>query len=443
MVGDVVSRGRRPSRPSVAARLASPRARGPLTRASAAGARDPDAPSPASPARGPGSRARTGLTRSRVMAPQPSLARRARRARTSPPSRRRGRDGRRRPRRRHRWSSSGRAVRRRRARVLESSSRLRGRRRGSPVTLRRGHVRVQDVAVRWSRWIIDDPGRAGLRALDELLPSHQRQHGPRSPSPCAAFLTEPGPLRLGGAGADGYVGATASTPAEEMARRRSRPVALARALAARPAGRPLRPGRCHHARAVRGASEARARGRARQMVRRAFLGPRTSGPAPFIRNWMEVLCFLLSGAPASGTLAAEIRYMFDDWYRRTARWSSPWAGATAIAGRRARARARNAAGGWSSTVARGEHPRGGPAPSTTRPRRGARRSTRAEGGREQRHACGTRSILPAARCPRMGEGGGGDGDVRVVHALAAESTRRGSRTTSDPATSTSRTGAEA
>ena len=27
---------------------------------------------------------------------------------------------------------------------------------------------------------------------------------------------------------------------------------------------------------------------------------------PFIRNWMEVLCFLLSGAPASGTLAAEI-----------------------------------------------------------------------------------------------------------------------------------------
>ena len=36
---------------------------------------------------------------------------------------------------------------------------------------------------------------------------------------------------------------------------------------------------------------------------------------PFIRNWMEVLCFLLSGAPAGGTLAAEIGYMFDDWYR--------------------------------------------------------------------------------------------------------------------------------
>lgn len=34
---------------------------------------------------------------------------------------------------------------------------------------------------------------------------------------------------------------------------------------------------------------------------------------PFILRWMDLLCFLLSGAPASGTLAAEIGFMFDDW----------------------------------------------------------------------------------------------------------------------------------
>jgi hypothetical protein len=31
---------------------------------------------------------------------------------------------------------------------------------------------------------------------------------------------------------------------------------------------------------------------------------------PFITRWLDLLCFLLSGAPASGTLAAEIGYMF-------------------------------------------------------------------------------------------------------------------------------------
>ena len=31
---------------------------------------------------------------------------------------------------------------------------------------------------------------------------------------------------------------------------------------------------------------------------------------PFLLRWMDLLCFLLSGAPASGTLAAEIGYMF-------------------------------------------------------------------------------------------------------------------------------------
>jgi carotene isomerase len=36
---------------------------------------------------------------------------------------------------------------------------------------------------------------------------------------------------------------------------------------------------------------------------------------PFIRNWLDLLCFMLSGLPASGTLTAEIAFMFADWYR--------------------------------------------------------------------------------------------------------------------------------
>jgi len=36
---------------------------------------------------------------------------------------------------------------------------------------------------------------------------------------------------------------------------------------------------------------------------------------PFIRHWLDLLCFLLSGLPASGTSAAEVAFMFADWYR--------------------------------------------------------------------------------------------------------------------------------
>ena len=36
---------------------------------------------------------------------------------------------------------------------------------------------------------------------------------------------------------------------------------------------------------------------------------------PFIRNWLNLLCFMLSGLPASGTSAAEVAFMFADWYR--------------------------------------------------------------------------------------------------------------------------------
>ncbi len=36
---------------------------------------------------------------------------------------------------------------------------------------------------------------------------------------------------------------------------------------------------------------------------------------PFIRNWLNLLCFLLSGLPAEGTSAAEMAFMFADWYK--------------------------------------------------------------------------------------------------------------------------------
>ena len=51
---------------------------------------------------------------------------------------------------------------------------------------------------------------------------------------------------------------------------------------------------------------------------------------PFIRNYMEMLCFLLSGAPASGTMSAEIGYMFDDWYRPNSMLEFPKGGSGAI-----------------------------------------------------------------------------------------------------------------
>ncbi|MGD1902081.1 MAG: phytoene desaturase family protein [Geitlerinemataceae cyanobacterium] len=35
----------------------------------------------------------------------------------------------------------------------------------------------------------------------------------------------------------------------------------------------------------------------------------------FVRDWLDLLCFLLSGLPASGTSAAEMAFMFDEWYK--------------------------------------------------------------------------------------------------------------------------------
>lgn len=33
---------------------------------------------------------------------------------------------------------------------------------------------------------------------------------------------------------------------------------------------------------------------------------------PFIRNWLDLLCFMLSGLPANGTIAAEVAFMFNE-----------------------------------------------------------------------------------------------------------------------------------
>jgi phytoene dehydrogenase-like protein len=51
---------------------------------------------------------------------------------------------------------------------------------------------------------------------------------------------------------------------------------------------------------------------------------------PFIRNWLNLLCFLLSGLPASDTSAAEVAFMFADWYRPNVRLDYPLGGSDAL-----------------------------------------------------------------------------------------------------------------
>ncbi|MCU0548876.1 MAG: NAD(P)/FAD-dependent oxidoreductase [Leptolyngbya sp. Prado105] len=50
----------------------------------------------------------------------------------------------------------------------------------------------------------------------------------------------------------------------------------------------------------------------------------------FIRNWMDLLCFLLSGLPADSTNAAEVAFMFADWYRPDVKLDYPKGGSGAI-----------------------------------------------------------------------------------------------------------------
>ncbi len=51
---------------------------------------------------------------------------------------------------------------------------------------------------------------------------------------------------------------------------------------------------------------------------------------PFIRNWLDLLCFLLSGLPANGTIAAEVAFMFADWYRPGVKLDYPVGGSGAL-----------------------------------------------------------------------------------------------------------------
>ncbi|MDX2098381.1 MAG: NAD(P)/FAD-dependent oxidoreductase [Leptolyngbyaceae cyanobacterium bins.59] len=53
---------------------------------------------------------------------------------------------------------------------------------------------------------------------------------------------------------------------------------------------------------------------------------------PFIRNWLDLLCFMLSGLPAKGTLAAEMAFMFADWYRPNVVLDYPQGGCGALIG---------------------------------------------------------------------------------------------------------------
>jgi phytoene dehydrogenase-like protein len=50
----------------------------------------------------------------------------------------------------------------------------------------------------------------------------------------------------------------------------------------------------------------------------------------FVRNWLDMLCFLLQGLPASGTMNAVIAYMLEDWYRPGVTLDFPKGGSGAI-----------------------------------------------------------------------------------------------------------------
>ena len=50
----------------------------------------------------------------------------------------------------------------------------------------------------------------------------------------------------------------------------------------------------------------------------------------FIRNWMDLLSFLLSGLPADGTVGAEMAFMFAEWYKPGVQLDYPMGGSGAI-----------------------------------------------------------------------------------------------------------------
>jgi phytoene dehydrogenase-like protein len=51
---------------------------------------------------------------------------------------------------------------------------------------------------------------------------------------------------------------------------------------------------------------------------------------PFIYHWLDLLCFLLSGLPATGTSTAEMAFMFAEWYRPNVQLDYPCGGSGAL-----------------------------------------------------------------------------------------------------------------
>ncbi|XP_072971056.1 prolycopene isomerase, chloroplastic [Typha angustifolia] len=51
---------------------------------------------------------------------------------------------------------------------------------------------------------------------------------------------------------------------------------------------------------------------------------------PFVRNWVDLLCFLLAGVKSDGTLSAEIVYMFAEWYKPGCSLEYPLNGSGAV-----------------------------------------------------------------------------------------------------------------
>jgi len=51
----------------------------------------------------------------------------------------------------------------------------------------------------------------------------------------------------------------------------------------------------------------------------------------FVKNWLDMLCFLLQGLPAAGTMNAVMAYMLADWYRPGVTLDFPRGGSGAIA----------------------------------------------------------------------------------------------------------------
>ncbi|KAL5704068.1 hypothetical protein ACHQM5_022542 [Ranunculus cassubicifolius] len=51
---------------------------------------------------------------------------------------------------------------------------------------------------------------------------------------------------------------------------------------------------------------------------------------PFVRNWVDLLCFLLAGVKSNGALSAEMIYMFAEWYKPGCKLEYPLHGSGAV-----------------------------------------------------------------------------------------------------------------